>query len=57
MQTLDTKDYILIKTSGSTGKPKTIKVKKQAMVNSAHLIVKYWQADLPKTMKPPVMSK
>jgi o-succinylbenzoate---CoA ligase len=35
MDWLDTKDYILIKTSGSTGKPKTIKVKKQAMVNSA----------------------
>ena len=32
---LDTNDYILTKTSGSTGKPKTIKVKKQAMVNSA----------------------
>ena len=35
MDWLDKKDFIIIKTSGSTGKPKTIKVKKQAMVNSA----------------------
>ncbi len=35
MDWLDKKDYIIIKTSGSTGKPKTIKVYKQAMVNSA----------------------
>ena len=28
-------DYIELKTSGSTGKPKDIKVKKQAMINSA----------------------
>ncbi|ALJ03662.1 O-succinylbenzoic acid--CoA ligase [Pseudalgibacter alginicilyticus] len=32
---LDEKDYIEVKTSGSTGKPKKIKIKKQAMVNSA----------------------
>lgn len=32
---LDNKDYIKVKTSGSTGKPKTLKIKKQAMVNSA----------------------
>lgn len=32
---LDKKDYIKVKTSGSTGKPKTLKIKKQAMVNSA----------------------
>ena len=32
---LDYKDYIKTNTSGSTGKPKTIKVNKQAMVNSA----------------------
>lgn len=32
---LDDKDYIIVKTSGSTGKPKKIKIKKQAMVNSA----------------------
>jgi O-succinylbenzoic acid--CoA ligase len=32
---LDHNDFIQTNTSGSTGKPKTIKVKKQAMVNSA----------------------
>lgn len=32
---LDEKDFIKVKTSGSTGKPKSIKIKKQAMVNSA----------------------
>lgn len=32
---LDAKDYVVVKTSGSTGKPKKIKIKKQAMVNSA----------------------
>lgn len=32
---LDNKDYIISKTSGSTGKPKHLKIKKQAMVNSA----------------------
>jgi len=32
---LDEKDYVVVKTSGSTGKPKKIKIKKQAMVNSA----------------------
>lgn len=32
---LDNSNYILAKTSGSTGKPKTIKLHKQAMVNSA----------------------
>ncbi|GAA4947600.1 AMP-binding protein [Algibacter agarivorans] len=32
---LDDKDYVIAKTSGSTGKPKKIKIKKQAMVNSA----------------------
>lgn len=32
---LDKEDHIIVKTSGSTGKPKKIKIKKQAMVNSA----------------------
>ena len=32
---LDEKDYVIVKTSGSTGKPKKVKIKKQAMVNSA----------------------
>jgi len=32
---LDDKDYVIVKTSGSTGRPKKIKIKKQAMVNSA----------------------
>jgi O-succinylbenzoic acid--CoA ligase len=32
---LNDKDYIEVRTSGSTGKPKLIKLKKQAMVNSA----------------------
>ncbi|WP_406683598.1 AMP-binding protein [Seonamhaeicola sp. MEBiC1930] len=32
---LDRSDHIVVKTSGSTGKPKKIKIKKQAMVNSA----------------------
>ncbi|WP_298553905.1 AMP-binding protein [uncultured Algibacter sp.] len=32
---LDAKDYVTVKTSGSTGKPKKIKIKKQAMVESA----------------------
>lgn len=32
---LDNKDYIKVKTSGSTGKPKMLKIKKQAMINSA----------------------
>ena len=32
---LDDKDYIIVRTSGSTGKPKKLKIKKQAMVNSA----------------------
>lgn len=32
---LDPNDYVLCKTSGSTGKPKTIRIEKQAMVNSA----------------------
>ncbi|MDX1277914.1 AMP-binding protein [Oceanihabitans sediminis] len=32
---LDDKDYVLVKTSGSTGTPKSIKLKKEAMVNSA----------------------
>lgn len=32
---LDRHEYIIVKTSGSTGKPKKIKIKKQAMVNSA----------------------
>lgn len=32
---LNDKDYIEVNTSGSTGKPKLIKLKKQAMVNSA----------------------
>ncbi|TYA78699.1 AMP-binding protein [Seonamhaeicola marinus] len=32
---LDKEDYVEVQTSGSTGKPKKIKIKKQAMVNSA----------------------
>lgn len=32
---LDEKDYVIVLTSGSTGKPKKLKIKKQAMVNSA----------------------
>ncbi|WP_372937122.1 AMP-binding protein [Seonamhaeicola sp.] len=32
---LDNKDYVVVNTSGSTGKPKKLKIKKQAMVNSA----------------------
>tara|TARA_R110002126_G_scaffold200763_5_gene348330 strand:- start:1804 stop:2877 length:1074 start_codon:yes stop_codon:yes gene_type:complete len=32
---LDDKDYVIVKTSGSTGKPKKLKIKKEAMVNSA----------------------
>ncbi|MEN3324180.1 AMP-binding protein [Mariniflexile soesokkakense] len=32
---LDEKDYVIVKTSGSTGKPKNLKIKKEAMVNSA----------------------
>ncbi|WP_194767620.1 AMP-binding protein [Tamlana sp. I1] len=32
---LDQHDYVVVKTSGSTGKPKDLKIKKQAMVNSA----------------------
>ena len=32
---LDNNDFIEVKTSGSTGKPKVIKIKKQAMVESA----------------------
>ena len=32
---LDEHDYVMAKTSGSTGKPKNLKIKKQAMVNSA----------------------
>jgi len=32
---LDEKDHLVIKTSGSTGTPKSIKVSKQAMVNSS----------------------
>lgn len=32
---LDKEDYVKVQTSGSTGKPKKIKIKKQAMVNSA----------------------
>ncbi|MEL0643094.1 AMP-binding protein [Olleya sp. Ti.3.14] len=32
---LDNNNFILVKTSGSTGQPKTIKLQKQAMVNSA----------------------
>lgn len=32
---LDAKDYIEVRTSGSVGEPKWIKIKKQAMVNSA----------------------
>ena len=35
MDWLDDNDYILAKTSGSTGQPKSIKLSKQAMVNSA----------------------
>ena len=32
---LNDKDFLVVNTSGSTGKPKSIKLKKQAMVNSA----------------------
>ncbi|KAB1071867.1 AMP-binding protein [Tamlana haliotis] len=32
---LDDHDYVEVQTSGSTGKPKKLKIKKQAMVNSA----------------------
>lgn len=32
---LDENDYVTAKTSGSTGKPKNLKIKKEAMVNSA----------------------
>lgn len=32
---LDEKDYVSVMTSGSTGKPKTIRLSKQAMVNSS----------------------
>ncbi|MBV7268324.1 AMP-binding protein [Winogradskyella luteola] len=32
---LSDKDYLIVNTSGSTGQPKSIKLKKQAMVNSA----------------------
>lgn len=32
---LDRHDFIIVKTSGSTGRPKRLKIKKQAMVNSA----------------------
>lgn len=32
---LDKEDFVVVQTSGSTGKPKKIKIKKQAMVNSA----------------------
>ena len=32
---LDEHDYVIAKTSGSTGKPKKLKIKKEAMVNSA----------------------
>ncbi|WP_445732258.1 AMP-binding protein [Mariniflexile sp.] len=32
---LDEKDYVIAKTSGSTGRPKKLKIKKEAMVNSA----------------------
>lgn len=35
MDWLNKDDYIIVKTSGSTGQPKKIKLKKQAMVNSA----------------------
>ncbi|MFB9058173.1 AMP-binding protein [Mariniflexile ostreae] len=35
LQWLDDKDYVIVNTSGSTGKPKKIKIKKEAMVNSA----------------------
>lgn len=32
---LDDSDFLIVNTSGSTGKPKKLKIKKQAMVNSA----------------------
>ena len=35
MDWLDDRDYLFVKTSGSTGAPKSIKLMKQAMVNSA----------------------
>ncbi|MFH4968271.1 AMP-binding protein [Gaetbulibacter sp. M240] len=39
---LDNKDYIIAKTSGSTGRPKRLKIKKQAMVNSAIMTGDYF---------------
>ncbi|GAA4281848.1 AMP-binding protein [Gaetbulibacter aestuarii] len=39
---LDKKDYIIAKTSGSTGRPKKLKIKKQAMVNSAIMTGDYF---------------
>jgi O-succinylbenzoic acid--CoA ligase len=38
---LDEKDFVLAQTSGSTGKPKTIKLYKQAMVNSSIATANY----------------
>lgn len=35
MDWLDDKSYVIVQTSGSTGTPKTIRLEKQAMVNSA----------------------
>lgn len=35
LQWLDANDFIEVQTSGTTGKPKTIKIRKEAMVNSA----------------------
>ena len=44
---LNDKEYVVVQTSGSTGTPKKIKIKKQAMVNSARATGKFF--DLPAT--------
>lgn len=42
---LDDNDYVIAKTSGSTGTPKKIKIKKQAMVNSAIMTGNYFKTE------------
>lgn len=42
---LDKSDHIIVKTSGSTGKPKYLKIKKQAMVNSAIMTGDYFNLE------------
>lgn len=42
---LNDKDYVVVQTSGSTGTPKKIRIRKQAMVNSARTTGKFF--DLP----------